>query len=89
MSLNSEALSLLDDVKVVVMYLMPGLKPCCILVGMCLYLLSRLLDFRAVCHPCARYGVLVLNLGLSKTTNLGSMAVTSASRASVPGEVQR
>ena len=89
MSLNSEVLSLLEGVKVVVMYLMPALMPCCILVGMCLYLLSRLLDSRVVCHLRVRYGVLVLNLGLGKATSLGSMVIASASRALVLGEMWR
>ena len=66
---------------------MPALKPCCMLVGMCLYLSSRLLEVRAASQPCARYGVVVLRLGLGEAAALSPVVVASASGTTVPGEV--
>jgi len=43
-SLNVEMLSSLSGVNVLAMYLIAALKPYCKLVGMCLYLLCKLLD---------------------------------------------
>jgi hypothetical protein len=70
------------------MYLTPALKPYCKLMGICLYLVIKLLDSNSSSHPSARYGVLILNLRLGKTTRLGSMIIAAAAGAPVPGDVQ-
>jgi hypothetical protein len=53
------------------MYLIAALKPYCKLIGMCLYLLSRVFDSKMVCHSLAWYGVLVWNPGLCEPAGLG------------------
>ena len=63
------------------------LKLCCMLVDMCLYLSSKLLEVRAACQPCARYGVVVLRLGFGEVAALGSVVVASASGTTMSGEV--
>lgn len=83
-----EILSLLRGVNVRSMYLIAALKPYCRLMGMCLYLLIRLLDCSMECHSLAWYGVLVRNSGLCEPTGLSSVVTVSTARASVPREVQ-
>jgi hypothetical protein len=84
MSLCTEILSLLEGVNIWATYLTAALKPYCKLIGMCLYLLGKLLASSRVCHSMAWYGVLILNFGLCKSACLGSVVVATAAGAAVP-----